>query len=194
MRVIGLAASPRLNSNSELLLEAFLAGAQKGGAEVEKIRLAEADIHPCVGCELCSLEGVCRFDDSANEILDRLVAADVVVLATPVYFYSVTTHAKLLIDRAQVLWARRRLHPEGKQMKRGRAVLLVVGSGGGDKLFDGIILTARYFVDTLNKDLIAKLLFRNVEQKRAILTQPDALEQARALGERIAQDETFRDK
>ena len=186
MHIVGLAASPRLNSNSELLLDALLAGAQAGGAEVEKIRLAEADIHACVGCELCSLEGVCQFDDRANEIFTQLLAADVVVLATPVYFYSVTTQAKLLIDRAQALWARHKLQSPADDPPRGRAVLLAVGASNGDRLFDGIVLTVRYFVDTLHKDLTDKLFFRNVDQKRAILAQPEALAQARALGESLA--------
>lgn len=97
--VLILSASPRKGGNSDLLCDRFLAGAREAGHRVEKIRVADKDINYCTGCGACFESGTCVQEDDMAGILDRMIAADVIVLATPVYFYSMNGQMKTLIDR-----------------------------------------------------------------------------------------------
>lgn len=99
-KVIIISSSPRRNGNSEILCDQFLKGATKAGCEVEKINLNEYTIQPCLACEYCRQHNntCCRKDD-ADIIIQKMIDADVWVLSSPVYFYSVSAQMKLLIDR-----------------------------------------------------------------------------------------------
>ncbi len=98
-KVLILAGSPRKGGNSDTLCVAFQKGAQEAGHEVEIIRVADKNIHYCIGCGTCHKTGKCVFQDDVPAILEKMVAADVLVLATPVYFYSMSAQLKTLIDR-----------------------------------------------------------------------------------------------
>lgn len=192
MKIIGLAASPRRQGNSETLLDELLSGAQEAGADTEKHVMSALNIRPCDGCDICSHKGYCPHADDAAELLPRLAAADVVVLATPVYFYAIPAQAKALIDRAQYLWARRNVLHRKVGKPGGRAVLLAVGGTRGKKLFDGIALTARYFMDTLGKGLAATLFVRGIDELGAVRNDQRTMAQARRLGARLANDPNYR--
>ena len=98
-KVLILSASPRKGGNSDLLCDQFAKGAEEAGHQVEKIRVQEKKIAPCLACYGCRNTGVCVQKDDMAAILDKLVEADVLVLATPVYFYSMDGQLKTLIDR-----------------------------------------------------------------------------------------------
>lgn len=98
-KVLILAASPRKGGNSDLLCDAFAQGAQESGHTVEKIYVQDQKIGGCMACYGCRGKGVCVQKDDMSPILDKLVAADVIVLATPVYFYAMDGQLKTLIDR-----------------------------------------------------------------------------------------------
>ena len=98
-KVLILSASPRKGGNSDLLCDQFSKGAEEAGHQVEKIRVQEKKIAPCLACYGCRDTGVCVQKDDMADILDKLVKADVLVLATPVYFYSMDGQLKTLIDR-----------------------------------------------------------------------------------------------
>jgi multimeric flavodoxin WrbA len=99
-RVLILSSSPRKGGNSEALCDQFLAGALETGHTAEKVSLREKAIGYCTGCGACT-KGArrCSQKDDAAEILDQMVHADVIVMATPVYFYSMAAQMKTLIDR-----------------------------------------------------------------------------------------------
>ena len=103
-KVLIISASPRKGGNSDLLCDEFARGAAKAGHEVEKIRLAEKKIGYCIGCYACHTVGKCFQQDDANAIIEKMLAADVIVLATPVYFYSMAAQLKALIDRSVSRW------------------------------------------------------------------------------------------
>ncbi len=106
--VLGLAGSPRRRGNTALLLERALEGAASAGAEVSRVDLCRQRVAPCIACGRCAEAGVCVVDDDDFQaLLVQLIAADAVVLATPVYFLGVTAAAKAFIDRCQCLWARK---------------------------------------------------------------------------------------
>ncbi len=105
-RVLVLSSSPRREGNSDQLCSRFVAGAQEAGHEVEKVVLRDEEIAPCRACDGCRHTGVCVQRDDMAAILDRMLAADVIVLATPVYFYSMSAQMKTLIDRTYACWRR----------------------------------------------------------------------------------------
>ena len=98
-KVLILSASPRKGGNSDLLYDQFAKGAKEAGHQVEKIRVQEKKISPCLACYGCRGTGVCVQKDDMAAILDKMVQADVLVLATPVYFYSMDGQLKTMIDR-----------------------------------------------------------------------------------------------
>lgn len=98
-KVLILSSSPRRGGNSDTLCDEFLRGAQEAGHEVEKIFLKDKTIHYCTGCGVCNEGKPCPQKDDAPEIVRKMVAADVIVLATPVYFYTMSAQMKTLIDR-----------------------------------------------------------------------------------------------
>ena len=90
MKVLAISSSPRLHGNSDLLCDQFLKGAEEAGHSVEKVRLAEKSISPCAACNGCQSDAVCAKKDDMADILNDVVNADVIVLATPIYFYSMS--------------------------------------------------------------------------------------------------------
>ena len=99
-KVLILSSSPRRGGNSDTLCDEFMRGAAVGGNEVEKIFLRDKTIHPCLGCSVCSRDGKpCPQKDDAAEVIGKMLRADVIVMATPVYFYAMSAQMKTLIDR-----------------------------------------------------------------------------------------------
>ncbi len=99
-RVLIISSSPRRGGNSDTLCDRFMCGAQESGHTVEKILLREKTVNECMGCGLCyNFHKSCPQKDDAPEILEKMVQADVIVLATPVYFYNMSGRLKTLIDR-----------------------------------------------------------------------------------------------
>lgn len=99
MKILAISASPRRGGNSDVLCDEFLKGAAQSGHEVRKIRLAEKKIAPCAACYGCMESHVCARRDDMAEVLDALKAADAIVLASPIYFYSISAQMKTMIDR-----------------------------------------------------------------------------------------------
>lgn len=99
MKVLAISSSPRRGGNSDVLCDEFLKGAAENGHETQKIRLAEKKIAPCLACYGCAESHVCVRRDDMADVLAALKAADVIVLASPVYFYSVCAQMKTMIDR-----------------------------------------------------------------------------------------------
>ena len=97
--VLIISASPRKNGNSDILCDRFAQGALENGHHVEKIFLASMNIGYCHGCGVCNTTHKCVQKDDMAEILEKMVAADVIVLATPVYFYTMDGQMKTFIDR-----------------------------------------------------------------------------------------------
>lgn len=97
--ILIISASPRKDGNSDLLCDEFAKGARSAGHRVEKVRLADKTIHYCRGCGACNDTHVCLQKDDMADLLDKVLEADVIVLATPVYFYTLCAQMKTFIDR-----------------------------------------------------------------------------------------------
>ena len=186
MRVLGLMGSPRKQGNTDLLLDEALKGAHSAGAQVEKLVLNELHITPCQEHYACLKAGECDIKDDMVWVYSKLVEADVLILASPIFFYGLTAQAKALIDRCQALWVRKyRLKRTTAPGRRG--AFIGVGATKGRKLFEGAVLTVGYFFDAADVAYSGELLIRGVDKKGEIRQHPTALKEAFDLGKRLAQ-------
>jgi len=188
MKVLGILGSPRRGGNTDILLEEALRGAEEGGAEVDRIYVTEYSITPCKECHGCDQTGQCVILDDMGKIYPKLLEADLIILASPIFFYGVTAWAKALIDRSQAFWARKYLLKDpslGKDGKKRKGLFISVGATKGQRVFEGAILTTKYFFDVLNAEYAGELLFKGIEARDDILKHPEALRQAFEAGKRL---------
>ena len=184
VKVLGLFGSPRREGNTDLLLEEMLKGAEEAGAQIERIVITELKFSPCIECHGCDETGECVLDDDMAKVYPKLLEAGWIILASPIFFYGVTAWTKALIDRVQSLWVRKyrlKLAPEDQERRR-KGFFISVGATRGEKLFDGALLTVKYFFDALGLEFAGQLLFKGVEGKGDIRTHPTALREAFEVG------------
>lgn len=187
MKVLAIMGSPRIRGNTDLLLDEALRGAQSEGAEVEKIIVDKLKISPCKEYNACLRDGNCVIRDDMDDIYPKLLDADVVIVASPMFFYALTSQVKALIDRCQALWARRYVLKQEPPNSGRRGAFVGVGATKGEKLFDGSILTLKYFFQAIGVQYAGELLIRGVDKKGEIKDHPTALNDAFELGRMLAQ-------
>jgi len=187
MKILGIMGSPRLGGNTDLLLDAALNGARSQGAEVEKIIIDKLSISPCREHYGCLDDGNCVIRDDMDTLYPKLLAADGLVVASPMFFYGITAQLKAPIDRCQALWARKHVLKQNWPGAGRKGAFIAVGGTKGEKLFEGSIATVRYFFKTVGVEYAEELLIRGVDQKGDILQHPSALKDAFELGRRLAQ-------
>ena len=190
MQVLGVCGSPRRGGNTELLLKELLRGSKDAGAQTEEILLRDLKVTPCLEIYACKKDGQCPIPDDMQSLYAKLTEVDALVLASPIFFYTVSAHTKAFIDRCQAMWARKYLLKQpiapGKLGRRG--VFLAVGGTKGTKLFDGALLTVKYFLDALDMTLYRSLLYPSIDAKGDIIKHPTAMAEAYALGRELAQE------
>ena len=184
--VVALAGSTRTGGNTDKLLDHFLRGAEAAGAQVLKVAVAELGIKGWTPEVECPELGSHRVEDDFDRLSRELVAADVIAVASPVYFRNVPAQLKALIDRSQCQWVRKHVDKEplspsanGHEMRRG--VFLSVG-GDDREHFEGTIQTIKSFFDVYETDYGGDLLLSGVDARGEIVDQPLALQQAYDLG------------
>lgn len=180
MRVLGLQGSPRLDGNTAFLLDLILEEARRQGAVTHKIEVEKRHVEPCREYITCEKRGFCPIkDDMKSDIYARLREADVVIPASPVFFYNVTAQLKALIDRSQTLWARKyrlNLTDPNRAMRRG--LMVSVGATKGKNLFVGIDLTAQYFFDAVGASFHGTQYYWRIEHPGDMEAHPTVREDA----------------
>ena len=185
MRVLGIMGSPRMGGNTDLLLDEALKGAQNHGAEVEKIIVDKLKISPCREYYGCLRDGNCVIRDDMDDIYPKLLDADPVIVASPIFFYGVTSQLKALIDRCQALWARKYVLKQDFPDSDRKGVFIAVGATRGKKLFDGAILTVKYFFEAIGVKYVDELLVVGIDKRGEIKEHPTELSDAFELGKRL---------
>lgn len=99
MKILVLTGSPRKNSNSTYLAERFMEGATKAGHNVTRFDSAQSNVHPCIACNSCGMDGPCIFKDDFEMVRQHIIPADMVVFATPMYYFGISAQLKAVIDR-----------------------------------------------------------------------------------------------
>jgi arsenate reductase (thioredoxin) len=154
--------SPRSNSISGNLLDSGLAQCETDTIRIEKYFLRDLDIRPCTACGVCDDGSDCPIRDDMKVIYSALERSDAIIFATPVYFYAFPAKAKALIDRCQLFWARKYLLKKPLNRYR-KAALIATSASGGEKLFDGLKLTYKYFLDSISIEMPDIFAVRNCQ-------------------------------
>lgn len=186
MKVLGIMGSPRIRGNTDLLLDEALKGAKSQQAEIEKIVVDKLNIAPCKEYYGCFKDGNCVIRDDMDDIYVKLLEADVIIVASPIFFYGVSAQLKALIDRCQALWARRYILKNLPASAR-KGAFIAVGATRGERLFEGSILTMKYFFRAIAAGYAGELLVRGIDKKGEIKEHPTALTDAYELGKSLAQ-------
>ena len=188
MKILGIYGSPRKDGNTSLLLKELLKGANEKGAHTTEIFICDVRINPCMADYGCAKTGNCVLEDDMQDIYTQWVEHDHIVVAAPIFFYNVNAQTKALIDRSQALWARKYIlkQPMGERRIRRKGVFISVGATKGSKLFEGTLLTMRYFFDVLDAEFFKSLLYKSVDAKGDILKHPTALKESYELGKVLA--------
>jgi multimeric flavodoxin WrbA len=189
VRVLAFAGSPRRGGNSETLLDWVLAAmGREAGVTIEKIPLTEAGINPCKGCNACQKLNRCVQRDGMDAVHDKIVAADVIILAAPIFCMGIAAQAKILIDRAQVFTSRKYVLklPVVPPERKGKRLGVFLSTAGQDwsYVFDAAIPSVKCFFNVIEvKDRdIRYLMVNHVDEKGAILDHPTAKADAEKLG------------
>ena len=129
MKVLGIMGSPRRQSNTEILLDKALEGAREARAEVEKVPVSKLKISPCLEIYACFKDGNCTIKDDMQPLYKKLLEADHIILASPIFFYGITSQAKAVIERCQAIWVRRYVRGMGQEDKRERKGVFISVEG-----------------------------------------------------------------
>ena len=172
MKIVVVNGSPRAKGNTEILAEAFLRGAREAGHEGSLINLREKKIAGCLGCQYCfSHDGVCAQKDGMEDILAELDQADMLVLASPIYWFDVTAQTKAVIDR---------LYARGKRGFHFHKTALLLNSGS-DGVYEAVLTMYRNICGYLNWQDQGIITAPNMSYKGAMQDAP-ALKAAYELG------------
>jgi multimeric flavodoxin WrbA len=189
-RILALAGSPRRRGNTMALLERAVSGATEAGAAVELVELRRLKIAPCIACDGCFKEGVCVVQDEFQAVFPQLLAADALIMASPIYFFGVSAWAKAFIDRCQCLWANKYvLHrplPATHDGRPRRAILLST-AGRLRTPFDGAVATVKAWLHVLDAVYLGDVLRPGVDAPGAILQDAAALAAAYELGRALVE-------
>ena len=190
VKILAIYGSPRRKGNTSLLLKKAVQGALEAGAEVEEIILRDLNMSPCLEIYGCKKTGRCVIQDDFQKVYDQLLACHGLMLASPIFYYTVSAHTKILMDRCQSFWAKKywvEKTPIEKRKATRKGLFISVGATKGKKLFDGTLLSIRYFFDVLDTELWRSLLYRSLDLERDVLGHPEYLLEAHRSGKELVQ-------
>lgn len=187
MKIIAFLGSPRVEGNTELLLNAALKAIEEEGHSVTLFRPSLMNISPCLNCGECDETGECVVQDDMYEVYGAIRESERFILASPIFFFGLTAQIKALIDRCQCFWCEKYLLrkpiSEGPHGRKG--LLLLVG---GQKKETGVQCgeaTAKAFFRTISVPQHETLSFLGINKKGAILDHPTALSEAYRAGKKL---------
>jgi multimeric flavodoxin WrbA len=175
-QITAIYGSPRRQGNTATLLRQAVRGARDQGLTVTEIYLRDLKISPCLEIYGCTRDGECAIRDDFQGARDAILGADGIMLASPIFFYSVSAQVKILMDRFQSQWVKKHWiegRPMGKSRPVRKGLFLSAGATQGKKLFDGALLSVRYFFDVLDTELWDYKLFRQLDHADDIHKHPD---------------------
>jgi multimeric flavodoxin WrbA len=190
MNILAIYGSPRRQGNTSLLLQKAVDGARGAGAEVEEIVLRDLRMAPCLEIYGCKKTGRCVIHDDFQLVYDQLLTCRGLMLASPIFFYAVSAHTKILMDRCQSLWVKKHWIekvPFGQKEFKRKGLFISAGATGGKRLFDGALLSIRYFFEVLDMELWRTLLYRGLDHEGDVLEHPQYFEEAYRAGRELAQ-------
>jgi putative NADPH-quinone reductase len=182
LKVIGIAGSPRRNGNTDLMLSAALEAVKENGCDVERVTVSELQGQPCRACGGCAASGKCVIDDDYRALYQRIEQADFLLVATPVFFSSVSAQLKALIDRAQPAWIRKyvlKSGPAEAASNRKALLLCCCGFEGRSCFAENVSQIFKAWTLSLDFSSLGTVFVPGVDEKGHIKEHPDALELCR---------------
>lgn len=178
MKVLGITCSSRKGGNTEILLLEALAGAKETGADIELMKISEMKIAACDGCTTCHQSGECKIKDDMQKVYKKILAADGIILGSPVYFWSISGQAKTLMDRTYAL-----RYPYHKLKNKVGGAIAVAGRRG---CMSALSVINNFF---LGHDMLATGLgiAGYGTTKGEVRKDKHAMKSARSLGKQITQ-------
>jgi multimeric flavodoxin WrbA len=181
-RILILKGSPRKRGNSATLAERVAAGASETGATVESFDLHGMEIRPCDSCDFCQGTGECVLNDDMQTLYPKLREADAIVIASPIYWFTINAQVKACIDRWYAL------EGAGEGALAGKEFGIVLTYGDSDPYSSGAINAIRMFQDIVRyeKASLADLIYGSASAPGEIAAQTELMQRAYALGQRLA--------
>jgi multimeric flavodoxin WrbA len=188
MKIVAFCGSPRMGGNTEILMNEALRPIQEAGHDVTVYALNDLNIRPCQDCGGCSKSGVCVLDDDMSGISAAIRAADRILLASPIFFYSLSAQTKAMVDRCQSFWCEKYLLkrpiPPGPYGRKG--LLLLVGGMKKENAAQCAEETAKAFFRTVSVPEHQTLAYGGVDGLGDIEKHPTALQETYEAGKRLA--------
>lgn len=176
MKVLIISSSPRKGGNSEVLCGQFAKGASEAGHEVETLLLGQMSIAPCRACYACMETHRCAIGDDMEEVFQKLLAADVIVLASPVYFYSVSAQMKAMIDRCLV---------DHKSLNHKKFYFIITAADAQHEAADGTLAAFRGFLNCLPVAKEQGIIYGTGAWDKGDIYRHPAYEKAYEMGKKV---------
>jgi multimeric flavodoxin WrbA len=189
-RIVAFYGSPRRRGNTASLLKRAVEGARDAGAQVEEIVLRDLKLSPCLEIYSCKQDGECRIQDDFQQVRAQVLSSAGLMLASPIFYYAVSAHTKILMDRFHSLWIKKHWIDAGRNPApaiRRQGLFISAGATRGRRLFEGALLSVRYFFDTLDTDLWKALLYRGLEHEGEVQEHPDYLNETYQAGRNLVE-------
>lgn len=187
--VLGISGSPHRHGNTETLLDKFLEGAQEAGATVEKVVLKDLHYSPCRGCNACHKTGDCIVQDDAIGLYGKIMAADCIAVASPIYTMGITAELKGFIDRGQYLWARKfvlkTVYFTNEHVKQHKGIFVSTAGLGWDRVFDGAFPVITALFNSVGFEYYDNIIANDMDQYGGIRQHPTALSDAYEKGQKV---------
>jgi len=186
MIVVGICGSPRKNGNTEILLDKALEGAASQGAKTVKVVLNRLDFVPCQECAVVRDDGTCKVKDDFQGLYEKIRRSDAVIVASPIFFGSLSAQTKMMIDRFQCHWRARYILKVRPFPEKKRACFISVEASTRRDFFENAKSIIRNFFATINAGYDGELFVTGVDEKGRVSKRRESLIQAFELGRKIA--------
>jgi len=188
VKIIGINGSPRIGGNTDILLDKVLEGAKSKGGDVEKVILNNLKFSPCQECKNMRDDGTCIIEDDMQPLYKKIEDADAIILASPIFFGSLSAQTKMMIDRFQCVWRAKYIFKKEVFKKRKKGAFISVEASTRQDFFDNAKAIIKNLFATINADYEDELFCAGVDEKESILKYPNALKKAFEIGEVIISD------
>ena len=189
MKVLGINGSPRIGGNTDILLDKALLGAKEEGATPKKIILADLTFSPCLECENPKSDGSCLIEDDMQLIYEKIKEADALILASPIFFGSLSAQMKMMIDRFQCVWRAKHILKKDLFSKERVGAFISVGAMDRRDFFENSKGIVKNLFATINTRYKEELFSSSISEKKDILKDTNSLKKAYDIGRKIAKKE-----
>ncbi|SKA89453.1 NADPH-dependent FMN reductase [Caloramator quimbayensis] len=167
MKAVILYGGPRENGNTKIITDSFIKGLLDAKCSIDFIDITKLNINPCIGCLKCEKDGECFIEDDMKFIYEAVEKSDLVVLSSPVYFASVTSQLKTVIDRFQSFYSKKYVLKNDNNKKR-KGYLIFTAGGKNEKMIESIGLTAKFFMLSIDASLNDKIYALGTDEIKVI--------------------------